>query len=796
MLPNDLRYAARSLRRNPGFALVAVLTLALGIGATTAIFAVIDAVMLRPLPFAQPERLVHVWETTPEGEVFTAADPNYLDLRDRNRTFEAMAAYKQAALSLTGHGDARRLEGMAVTHSLFPLLGVRPALGRTFLPEEDSPGGDTRVALLGHALWQDQFGGDPAIVGSTITLDRQPYTVTGVMPEGFEYPGAELWIPLAPDPARERDDHWLWIVGRLRPDVTLAAAQGDLQSIARSYGEQHPVIGGWGIRLESMSERIVGPGFRQTMLVLLGGVGGLLLIGCLNLANLLLARATARQTEIGIRSALGAGRSRIARQLLTESLLLAALGSAAGLVVAAWAIGTLRGLAPGWVPRLDEVAIDWRVMAFAFGLGLATSLLFGLAPAVRASRVELAQTLRQGGRSVSPSHRRLRNGLVVVQVALATALLVSAGLLMRSFMRLQAADPGFDAAGVVAVPIQFDEAAYGEAWRRVVFLDQLVERIEAVPGVVAAGASAVDPFSGWNLSNDVTPAERAAEVGASGYVQAGWRAVTPGFFSAMRIPLLRGRTFTGADPYDGPVIGVVTAALAERLWPGEDPVGKQLFRGGVDGEPLTVIGVVGDYHDVNIGGDPPLILFIPNNQMAWPSMTLLVRSALDGPAVAAAVREQIRALDPNLPVPEIRPLERSVSAAVAGPRFRSVLLGAFAAIALILAAVGVYGVASFGVARRIREFGVRLALGATPADVSGMVLRSGLALAAAGVALGIVAAWGLSRFLSTLLYDLSPTDPGTFAAVALLLGAVTVLATYLPGRRASRVDPVVALRDE
>lgn len=796
MLANDIRYALRSLRSSPGFTVVAVLTLALGIGATTAIFAVVNAVMLQPIPFRDPGRLVHVWETTREGADFEASEPNYLDFRDRNHSFEVMAAFRHVAVNLTGRGEPQRLEGMAVTHSFFPLLGVRPALGRTFLPEEDVPGGDTRVAVLGHALWNDHFGADATIVGSTVTIDRQAYTVAGVMPPGFDYRGAELWLPLAPDPARERDDHWLWVLGRLRPGVGMEAAAADLQAIAASIGDQYPSIDGWGVRVESMSARMVGPNFRQTMLVLLGGVGSLLLIACLNLANLLLARATSRETEIGIRSALGAGRAHIARQLLTESLLLAAFGSVLGLLAASWAIALLQELAPAWVPRLNEIAIDWGVMGFALALGLATSLTFGLAPAIRASRVELAQTLRQSSRSVSSSHRRLRDGLVVVQVALATALLIGAGLLMRSFVNLQTIDPGFDPSGVVAIPIELDPSAYGEGSHRIAFIDELTERTLSIAGVVGAGASAVDPMSGWNLTNDVTPAERAAEVGPSGYTQAGWRVVTPGFFEAMRIPVLRGRTFSATDRGDGPSIGVVTGALAERLWPGEDAVGKRMFFGGTDGDPLTVIGVVGDYHDVDITGEAPLLLFRPNNQMAWPSMTLLVRSNLDPSAIGAAVRALLRTMDPSLPVPEVRPLEHSLAGAVAGERFRSLLLSAFATIALILAAVGIYGVTAFGVARRIREFGVRLALGASPADVAGKVVRNGVALAAIGVALGIAAAWGLTRFLETLLYDLSPTDPATFVAVALLLGGVTVLASYLPGRRASRVDPMVALRQE
>ena len=442
-LLQDLRYAARTLRRSPGFALVAVLTLALGIGATTAIFSVVDTTILRPLPFPEPDRLVRLWETTPRGDDFTASDPNFLDFREHNRAFEEMAAYRQATLSLTGDGEPERLEGMAVTHTLFPLLGATPALGRTFGAEEDRPGGDNRVVVLSHELWQRRFGADPSIVGRSITLDGQDHIVTGVMRPGFRFPGTELWVPLAPDPTSDRDDHWLNVVGRLKPGVSVKQADADLSGIAGRIAEQDPYMTGWGVRLATFKDWMIGPQFRQTVWVLLGAIGFLLLMACANLANLLFARATVRQTEIGIRAALGAGRSRLVRQLLTESTMLALLGSALGIAMAFWAVEALQMLEPGTIPLLEQIRIDGRVLAFALGLGLLTSLLFGLAPAVRAARVDLSETLKQGSRSgTAARHRRIRDALVVSQVALAMVLLIGAGLLIRSFVQLQRVDTG------------------------------------------------------------------------------------------------------------------------------------------------------------------------------------------------------------------------------------------------------------------------------------------------------------------------------------------------------------------
>jgi predicted permease len=796
-LLQDLRFALRSLRRSPGFTAVAVLTLAVGIGAATAVFSVVDASMLRPLPFPAPDRLVHVRETTPEGADFTVSAPNYLRFRESNRSFQEMAAYRSAALNLTGAGDPVRLEAAAVTHTLFPLLGATPVLGRGFTADEDRPGGDTDVVVLSHALWETRFGADPAVVGRRIALDGRPRTVVGVMPAGVELPRAELWTPLVPDAHADVDDHWLDVVGRLRPGVTPEQAHADLAAVSRRIGTENPSVAGWGVRVETFSDWLVGPRFRRTMLVMLGAVGLLLALACANLANLLLARASNRQTEMGVRAALGAARGRIVRQLLTESALLGLLASAAGVVGAAWAVRALQALRPAGIPQLDQVSVDVRVLAFALGLGMLTCLGFGLAPALRTTRSELTEPLRGGGRAgTRRGEGRLRDALVVSQIALAMVLLTSAGLLIRSLVQLQRVDPGFRPADVLAVSLQLPDAGYAESWRKVAFFREATRRIERLPGVVSAGATAVDPFSGFGLVNNVTPAERAAETGPGGYLQAGWRIATPGFFRTAGIPLLRGRVFAADEPQDGPRLVVVTESLARRLWPGGEPIGKGLYWGGTDGTPLTVVGVVGDYRDVDLAAGSPPLIFLPYDQLPWPAMTLLVRTRPDAASVAGEVRRQIRSIDPNLPIPEIRPLRRNLARAVAEPRFRASLLGLFSAAALVIAASGIYGVMSFTVARRTREIGVRLALGARPGAARRLLLRHGARLALTGIALGAFGAWTLSRFLESLLYETAATDALTFASTATLLGSIALLAVLIPARRATRVDPMVALRAE
>jgi predicted permease len=742
---------------------------------------------------------VRIWETTPSGEPFSAADANYLDFRERNRSFAEMAAVREIAdaLTLTGDGEPRQLQSVAATATLFPLLGVRPALGRTFSADEDRPG-DNRVVVLGHALWAGHFGGDPSLVGRTLTLNGEPYRVAGVMPAGFDFPGgAEAWLPAAVDRERERDDHELAVFARLRPGVTVEQADADLRRVAALLGRQHPTTNeGWGARLVTFSDWIVGDRFRQTLLVLLGAVGFLLLIACFNVANLLVARATTRHAEIGIRAALGAGRSRLVRQLLTESALLALIGSAGGLVVAAAAVAGLRAAAPDGIPRVHEVSVDARVLGFALAAGLVSSVLFGLAPAVHASRIRVHDLLKLGGRSAPGRGRwRSRDLLVVGEVALAMTLLVGAGLMITSFARLGSADAGFAEDGVRAVPLQLPDGRYTDE-RRSAFVREVLTRIEGVPGVIAAGATSTNPFRQFGFSNDVTPADRAAEAPPGGFMQAGWRSVTPGFFRAMGIPLLRGRPLLDSDRAGAARVVVISGTMAHRMWPGEDPIGKGLFWGGITGTPRTVVGVVGDVEDVALEADPPPVMFLPYDQVEVPAVTLVIKAAPGARGVASAIRREIWAADAGLAVPEVQLLAQNRARAVAGPRFTTLVVSAFASVALALAAMGIYGLTAFGVAQRTREIGVRIALGARPARVAGAVLRRGVLLALGGVALGLAGSIALTRVLVSLLYETTPTDPTTYATVALLLGGVAALASYVPARRAARVDPMVALRAE
>ncbi|AHG93247.1 permease (plasmid) [Gemmatirosa kalamazoonensis] len=793
-LRQDATYAARHLRANPVFAVVAALTIALGIGTSTTIFGIVDAVLLRPLPFREPDRLVRVWEANPTIDRFGVSEPNYLDWRARARSFTELAAYAGTVTSLTGGGDPERLRGAVATPALFRVLGVAPALGRALVDDDARPGDVRRVVVLSDALWRRSFGADARAVGRSITLDGRAYEIVGVMPAGFDFPGRrELWLPYAPSTEASRGNHILSVVGRLKPGVAVAAATTELRGIAGELSRQYPQSNAdWGVTVASVADWIVGPELRTRVLVLLAAVGLLLLMACVNVANLLLARATARQRDMGLRAALGAGRGRLARQLLTESLVLAASGAAVGIALAFVLVPALRGAAADTVPRLDEMRVDWRVLAFGVGASALTGLLFGLAPAVQASRTNLATLLRGGGRVAAASGARSALGaLIVGSVALATLLLVGAGLIGGSFVRLMRVDPGFDPGGVLTAQLVLPDARYGDEARRDVFWSEVVRRLSMLPGVRAAGATNVAPFSGGSTSTPFTVPGRAD---AGAYRQADWRAVTPGYFAALGIRLKRGRLVAESDARDAPTVIVVSEAMAARVWPGEDPIGRQVLAQG-NKDPWTVVGVVGDIRDGTLEAEPREMMYLSYHQNAWGSMWLTLRMRGDPMRAADAVRREIWAIDRALPVAEVQPLERLVADAAAQPRLTSLVFALFAGAALVLAVVGVYGIVAYGVAQQTREIGVRLALGAGRSRILARVVGHGLRLALAGTALGAVAALALSRYLTGILYDVAPTDAATYAAVVVVLATAAALASALPATAAARLDPVRALRN-
>ncbi len=792
----DIRHAMRALRRLPGFSALAVLTLSLAIAATTTIFGVVDAVIVRPLPFAAPEGLIQIRETAPSGAEFPASEPDFLDFAAQNRSLAALAAYRPADVTLTGSGDPLRLHAVAASQSLFSVLGVRPAMGRGFLQEEDAPDAPTNVVVLSHALWSARFGGDSTVIGQTVELDGRPHTVVGVMPAGYQFPAADAFVPLHASVGSDRTDHWLDLVGRMQPGVSVSGAQRDLVRVAGDLGAVHPMSKGWGARAFPLSRALVDDNFRRAGWVLLAATGLLLLLACANVANLLLARGFAREGELGVRAAIGAGRWRLVRQLLTESGVLVVLAAAVGLLGTLWGIEGVRAVGAGRIPRLGEVAADGRVVVAALVLAAVTSVACGLAPALRATRVDPARALAQGARAgISRRHRRVRDVLVVVQVALSMVLLAGAGLMIRSFARLATAGTGFDAAHVLAVNVALPSHRYGEA-RRSAFFERLAERLSAVPGVRAVGATSVDPFSGFSLMNDVTPEDRVATTPPTGYMQAGWRSVAPGFFDAMRIPIVRGRVFSAADASNGPSVAVVSRMLANALWPGENVVGKRLYWGGTDGEPRTIVGVVGDIRDVAPERASMPMLFVPASQVPMAAMTFVVRSAGEPTALAGAVRDAIQRMDPMLPVADVHPLARNRVNAMAAPRFHVLLMASFAVLALVLATSGLSAVIAFNVTRRRREIGIRLAIGAERRSVVAGFVRSGLVLTGIGMAAGLVVFWMLSRFMRGLLYGVAPNDPVTFWVVALVLGTAALLASYLAARRAAEVSPTEALRME
>ncbi|HEV8484611.1 MAG TPA: ABC transporter permease [Blastocatellia bacterium] len=802
-LLQDLRYGARMLATKPAFTLIAVVTLALGIGANTAIFSVVNAVLLRPLPYKDSERIMTIWQDNSRaGMKREAVSPaNFLDIRNRNQLFEAIAAAEPFGYSLTGQGEPERFSSWLVSADFFQILGVDALYGRTFLPEEYKSGNEA-VVVIGHGLWQRRFGGDPGLVGQTVLLNGQPYTIVGVMPPEFQFPpGRELWAPnvIPKSYSRDRGSAWIPVVGRLKAGVSVVQAQHEIDGIAAQLAAEYPHTNSEvGVRVVPLREQMVGQ-VRPALLVLLGAVGFVLLIACTNVANLLLVRAAARHREFAIRSALGANRGRLVRQLLTESLSLALLGGIGGTLLASWGVDAIIALSPGNLPRIDQIILDSHVLFFALGVSVLTSLIFGLAPALQLSKPNLHESLKEGGRSLTPgsARHRFRNVLVVSEIGLALILLIGAGLLIRSFAGLLQVDPGFATQKALTLEVH----VWGQSrtpQQRMAFFDQTVNRIAALPGVEAAGAVSALPFhtNSIDIRSEFTiegvPAPLAGEEPTAYATVA-----TVDYFSALGIPLRHGRLFTRFDNQDSPPIVLIGETMARRFWPAEDPVGKRI-KVTFMGQPKVreVIGVIGDVRHTGLDSDPRVELFLPHLQEPYGSMTYVVRTAADPAALLPTVKEAIWSVNRDQPFASTATIEALVSRSLAERRFTLLLLGSFAVIALTMAAVGIYGLISFSTSQRIHEIGVRMALGAQARDIFKLVVGEGMLLTTLGVCAGLAGAFALTHVMSGLLFRVSPTDPITFAAITILLIVVSLLACYLPARRATRVDPMLALRGE
>jgi len=813
-LTQEIRIAARNLAHTPGFTLIVAITLALGIGANTAIFTVVNGVLLRPLPFAEADRLAVVWETrhSRPGYHMFASPPNFADWREGTRAFEDLGAFAARAFFLVGRDETVRVDGAQITPGLFEIMRVNPILGRTFTSEDDRPGAVS--VTLSHGLWQREFGGDPAVIGRTIQMDDGPHTVIGVMPQGFDFPPpidlegetvplrADVWLPFGSDAAiGQRGAHYWTVVGRLAPGATLASAEAELRTIAARLEQEFPDSNAdWSVLVEPFRRVMVGD-TQRALLVLFGAVGMVLLIACVNIANLMLARSTGRQREYAIRAALGAGRASLLRQALVESQLLALVGGLAGLLFSVFAVRALVSVAPRNVPRLAEVSIDPFVIAFALLATIATGLLFGLAPALRAFSPDLSRWLRSGGRGDEggAGHGRLRSALVVAEVALSLVLLVGAALLFASFLAIRGEDAGYTVERVLTLRTALPGATYAEEERRARAFTELEARITALPGVEAAGFARDIPLAGdfqgtgLVIAGDPPPApdeNRSVNFGI----------VTPGWFDAMGLRLTQGRTFGREDGPDAPRVIVVNETLVRRYFGGREAIGRGVEWGSRDGVPMvwTIIGVVGDARIETLGADPPPVMFFPRAQgvQSWRTMGLVVRATAGVDPLIAALRTSIREYDPAIAIYDVKSMDDIVAESVAQPRFSATMLLLFSALALLLAAVGIYGVISYDVGRRTREIGIRMALGARPGDAQWLVVARGLRLVGVGVALGIVASLVLTRVLRSLLYEVSPTDPLTLAGTSALLVGVAALAAWLPALRASRVDPMGALRSE
>jgi putative ABC transport system permease protein len=805
-LLQDLRYAFRLLAKNPGFTAIAILTLALGIGANTAIFTVVNAVLLRPLGFRDPSRLVIVAEKSPFPTISTSFE-NYLDWHDQSHSFESLEATRGTTITLTGAGEPERLNARMATAQLFPLLGVHAIIGRTFLREEDKAGG-APVVLLNYGLWQRRFAGSPEVIGKSITLDSHPYTVVGVLPSGFEIlQPADVFLPFIPWARTLPDDrNWhpgIIVVGRLKSGVSREQARTEMVSITKRLEQQYPLYNtDTSADVVGLQETLV-KNVRPALVLLLGAVAAVLLIACVNVANLLLARAASRGREVAIRTSMGASRWRITRQLLTESILLSLGGGILGLVLASAALGPLLKLSAGSLPAAFTVELDRGVLLFTLGITLVTGLLFGLVPALRTAKLDLRETLNEGmrGSTAGPGQHRIRGVLVATEIAMAMLLLVGAGLLLRSFSHLQDVPPGFQADHLLVADIPLSQNAYARPEQRFEFFDRLLERAKSLPGVRSTGAASFLPVSGGGGLIHFNIIGRPPK-SPHDYIVTGFRAITANYFETIGMALKQGRFLTAADNERSPAVVVINSAMAQTFFPNENPIGKRLQVGEIPDASVPIMEVVGVVGDVRQGleTDPKAEMYMPFKQfdpiIPTFQLSILLRTAVEPLQETAALRAAVAEIDPNQPVVKVRTMEENISTSVAQPRFRAWLIAIFAGLALALAAVGIYGVMSYTVTQRTSEIGIRVTLGAQQQDVFRSVVGEGLKLALLGVGAGFLVALALTRLLQTFLFGVSAFDAVTFVGVAVILVLVAVAACFFPARRATLVDPIVALRYE
>jgi putative ABC transport system permease protein len=805
----DLRYGLRSLIKSPGFTVVAVLTLAIGIGANSAIFSFVDGALLKPLPYAHPERIVQVWEKPPGGGNNVVSALNFLDWQGQSTVFETMVASSGGgSVTLTGRGDPVMLRAGRVSAGYFDVFRIEPLLGRTFASGEDAPGRE-HVVVLSHRLWTAQFGADPAIIGRTITLDGEPHTVVGVMPAGsaFDRGANQLWRPLAfRSSERTRNYHWLVVVARLKPDVTIDDARKEMDAIGARIATDFPDSNkGWGVSIVRFMDVVIGQQLQRSLYVLLAAVGMLLLIGCANVANLVLARGTAREREVAVRAALGAGRARLVRQFLTENVLLATVGGALGIGVGYGLMMWLKFmLPPFFLPAAVSVEMDERVLAFTFALAVLTGVVFGLAPALNATKPDLAGAMKEGGRGSSGDggRRTLRSALVVIEVALAFILLTGGGLLVRSFFQMMQVELGFDATNVLTMRLPIAGERFTSAPALTAYVRQMIARIDAVPGVIGAAASDALPLEGFGNGMPFLIAGRE-QVDRANRQSCGFKMVHADYFRVLGIQVVKGRGLTDRDVKGSPPVAVINRSMARRYFADQDPIGQRLLIQEIaPGSPQLgpeipweVVGVIADERTSTLDGTVRPGVYVPIEQSPTTYVNVVVRSAVEPASLAHAIAQAVREVDGNQAVTDVRTLEQIKSASAASTRLRTMLLVVFAALALLLSAIGIYGVISYAVAQRTHEIGVRAALGASAGALLRMVIVNGMLLAGIGLALGFVGAIGLTRLLGTLLFGVGARDPLTLAASAAILAAVALLACYVPARRAAKMDPLVALRE-